>query len=400
MLQAGPCNAMGVWILDRPGSLPVHLHEIRTAIAGSGFFRETLKKFATWHFWQPANDAADLNLADHVLVLEDTSVKTLADFSRLLEKIRRLELEEGRPRWKAFLLNPKTGKTDPRQRTGGQKNEGETSECLHAFVLYFDHAIGDGIRIERFVRDMNNAGPAPGATTGAGAHCQILTRSEFDALPEDKRILLSRLALFSVPKKRLRKARPKGLTSTQFVVDAAADILATEDFYQPTSRQTHRALVTTAIKTGEVLRQGNFFKAAEYDAVPFELRGKVAKPTTGRDSTWRQTVASPLPAFLLKAMLGFWYRQFDVMLNVIPAASRNFNLGGARVVSGFGVPPVLQEMPLTIDMIGAFGQYHFTLLPGKACSVDAEQMAAKFAEAVGGNPENITNTRDQSLTGP
>ena len=186
-----------------------------------------------------------------------------------------------------------------------------------------------------------------------------------------------------MPKQIIRKARAKGKSSTQFIVDVAADNLAIPTFFMPKSKRTHRALITTALKTNEVLRQGNYFRATEFDAVPADLRGKVPKPTTGRNSTWRQIIGSPMPGFLLRRILGFWYRQFDIMLNVIPAATREFDLGGVTVTSGYGVPPVLHDIPLTLDLITAVNQYHFTMLPGKTCTTGVKELAESFAAGLG-----------------
>jgi len=381
MLQAGPCNAMGVWILDRPGNLRQHLFEIEKAAMKNDSFTGVLKKIVTWHFWKYPETSNPDWFADHITVLEDPNVKTLDDFARLLGKVRQTWFDESKPRWRAILLNPDTGKN------GAARNATGKSKAMHAFILYFDHAIGDGIRIERFVRDMSTAGKPPADFIDIKNRCRFFTRDAFDKLPDETRIQPSRLGVVSLPKQTIRKARPKQKSSTQFIVDVAADNLAVEKFYDPASKRTYRALITTALKTSEIMRQGNYFRATEFDAVPAKLRGKVPKPTTGRNSTWRQIIGSPLPGFILRRILGFWYRQFDIMLNVIPAATREFDLGGGKVVSGYGVPPILHDIPLTMDLITAFNKYHFTLLPGESCKVDVSEVLKSFAKGMGDSPK-------------
>ena len=363
LLQAGPAPAIGIWLLEGPGSTEKHLSEIRHAVSRSHTFQKSLKRWLTWHFWN--SPTATDNPSDHVICLDAPEVRTLEDLADVTAKLARLGFDPERPRWRIVLLN----------------TDNAPQGALSAFLLHFDHAIADGIRVERFVRDMADMPDAPGYANGSRETPEVirLNKGAFERLEEQFPENRIHPGFVKVSKSEIRDCRPKSTSTTEFVVDAFANMLDDEELYSDTTERTHLAIVTSSLSAERSLREGNRFMAFERDALPRRLKDAGLSRSTGRTSTWRQTLASPLPRFLMRWLIRFWYRQFDVMLNVIPAATRPFQLGGAKASGGYGIPPLLTDMPLTADMICAVGAYHFTLLPGKSCQVGSKTLCSRLA---------------------
>lgn len=381
MLSARLEGATAVWLLDGPGEVETHLRELETARRRAPTFTSLVRRILLWHVWTDAPEGPNGSLAAHVIVVRDETVTDLAELSRLLEKARHLPFPPGRPRWRAILLNPASAR-------------GAAGDALSALILRFDHALADGIRIEQMVRNASLSRTANEATPegfDAGACARQVAEldgASFRSLPDDPAIVDKDIVLLDVPITETRRSSGANAGALKTFIDATVRTLDTPGLFKADLPRAYKALVSRALGRAAGLGTGNHFILAEYDALPPHMEpygGAGGRgPKLGRTSGWRQILAAPLPPFLLRLLIRYWYRQFDFGLNVIPASDRPFTLGGRRVVGGYGVAPLPADLPLAFEIVPNAGTYFISFIIGRAQRAPKEEIAAMFRRALTG----------------
>lgn len=375
MLAIGPTRATGAWLLDAPCNLGQLLAKLGTAVGETPRLRQCIKRVAVWHVWR---DFEQLSLQDNVIVVRDPALRDLADLRRVLGIVRRLNLPENAPPWLCLVVNPQIeGEAPP--------PEG----ALSAIVLHFNHAIADAMRIQRLLFGLD-AAPASTDLSSGAVRLEAPKPIDGDAyadLPRDPRISETGMALLSVPVAALRRARAEGQNTTEQVLLAAAAVFDDPKLFNLGRRRKDQAVVTRYTRHGgDTHHLGNFVVASEYLVRGGEGSAEQDGLSRGRSSDVLQALASPLPPVLLKRLVGHWYGNYDILLNLIPTGRARFSLGGQRVTGIYGVPPIFAPLPLTIDVVSHAGLHFITLVPGEGFIGDEDDLARSYEAALCGTP--------------
>lgn len=347
LLKAGNAQPVAACLLDCPAALETVLAELLGACGRLPRMRSAIVGRAGW-LWR--RDIGDVDPAAHVRIVD--GVADMAGLGRLMAAIPGLPLPAGRPPWQVYVVNPAPAIAGP-----------------HAIVLHFDHSIADGHRMDRLVRTMG-AFPVPEPARRAAAA----------AMPGISRVELSRIA--ERPARRLALAQApagrSGRIGPRRFVEALAHALRAPGVSKAGATWRATALEVVADGSHRAALEGNYirFRATDTfgkDEAVRTLAYRLIAPT----GPWGFGWGALFPRFLLRPLLAFWYRQFDMLVSYLPGARAPFALGGARVTAIWAMAPLLADLPACLTVYAGFGSEFVTLQTGTA--VEAEP--ARLVEA-------------------
>jgi hypothetical protein len=357
LLRLGPSRVTAAWVLDGPPDLGVVLGQVRAMVRSSPRLSRRIVCRGPWHVWR---DASQARWEDHVRAWTDPSLTGPEAVVRLIAAVRRLPLPEQGPRWLALAVNPESAVPVPVPASA------PGPAPLSAFVLHYDHAIGDGRRMARFVA------AAAGGRVGRLSPVLVQPAAAGAALV-DERVREVPLAACAVPREALRGG-PGGVTGQ--LIAAGSRLLADSGFYPGAARRTGRAVVTRATRRDtDRSRLGNFLRAVEHRT---DAGARGARAPRPRTSDGRLVLASALPARLLRPLVRSWYRSVDQLVTLTPAGRGGVRLGGRAVTAIYAVPPHLARPPLTQCAVSYGRSLHVLLAPGEGFQGDPADLARSY----------------------
>lgn len=369
MLKIGPLRPIAAWVFDRAPDLPELLAGLAAASGRIAPLRLRLTRRFGWHFWVPAEGSPGELLRQAVTLVDDPAFRAFDDLGRLLQQLDAMPFPADRPPWRALIVN-----------SGGAG--------LPALVIQCDHAIADGIRIERIARhfgDWLDDDPEARALAGAVAANPVRRALADIVAPADGRVAKELgMVLTVVPARLLRMARKSG-TATTAIIGAMADALAMSGTLAPGS-----------IRSGVAMEMIGERRPGTHAGTFVAAKAVAAQPASGlpapgrswlfhllaRTGPWRFPVAALFPAMLARAITTAFYRRFDMVVAITPSTRLGPEIGGARTTRIFGVGPMLADTHVSVTGVWSNGDCGLTIRPGPAIAIAPSELADRFRTAL------------------
>lgn len=382
MLKIGPTLITGAVVLkDRP-DLDTLLGQLAAIVEHVPRLRARFARFWGWYVREPAS----LDLSRHVACLDDPSLTDPRHLEAVLERTRRLKVPQGRPPWLMVAVNV--------AKPGIKSGSG-----LPALLFHFDHAIADGIRALEVVTRL----PADPAIAVAAAGRQQSRLSDrpirFEDLAPDDRIRPLPLVCVSADLADLRIRREPGYDLSDQIIGAIDRTLDDGDLFDQTiARRGKVALVRLTQRRVGARHLGNYVSMVDRPSVArpaqgtMTRRGMLPSLKVERNTQARQVWSSPLPAWLIRMLIGPWYARYDALLTIIPGGRDLKSFAGAPIERIYGVAPFLADVPLNITAITYGDQISLTLLAKTGFLGDKALLRSRFRDALvsGALPRPIT----------
>jgi hypothetical protein len=375
MLKLGPARPMAVLVFETRPDLDQILAELSAVAASVSRLRKRLRPAFGWHWRQELAMPAPACVFANLVVLDDPALADERDFEQVVSKVMRLGLPDELAPWRAVVVNP-----------GHAGNTARTDQpAISALILQFDHSIADGIRIERIIRMLDQRGKLPRSANGTQGHVHStlqVTRAAFFALADDPRVTPRDIALVELPAHAVRRRHSPFSAASAAIRGAIADCLGTPGFLCSGYQRRGKALEVVANPGRRRAEQGNFIRFKAADAVPREPVSfartwayRLIEPT----GPWSFGWGAPLPEWLLRPLLRFWYAQFDAFLSVIPGSSLPIYSGNSKVRAAYGIAPMLADLPACVTVYWGMGRAFACIQTGSAVTTSAAALSTRFA---------------------
>jgi hypothetical protein len=364
-LKIGPAFITGAIVFAERPDLEAVVDQFAAIVEQLPRLRSTFRRFWGWHVRAPA----PFDIGRHVACLDDPDITHPQQLEAVLERARRLRLpqDQDRPPWLLVMVNAARPATEP---AGG----------LPALLFHLDHAIADGMRaLEIFTRP-------PAEATGARRQDVRRMSMRFDELAVDDRIPPLPVACLSADLNALRTAREPGRDLTAQIIAAIDRTLDDHDLFDGTGvRRRKVALIRLTRRNVGAARLGNFNSIVERSSdsrQAMSRRGMLPSLAGHWNTGALQVLSSPLPAWLIKSLIGPWYTRYDALLTIIPGGREARSFAGAPIELVYGVAPVLADLPLIVVAVTYGDRIGLTLVPNAGFVGDTRRLRDRFEAAL------------------
>ncbi|MFZ1680140.1 MAG: wax ester/triacylglycerol synthase domain-containing protein [Rhizobiaceae bacterium] len=369
MLKIGRLRPIAAWIFDRPPDPGEILVGLAAASRRIPQLRQHLVRRFGWHFWVPARGSPDELFRHAVTLVDDPALRDIDDLRRLLQKLDAMPFPADRPPWRALVIN-----------AGGAG--------LPALVFQCEHAIADGIRIERIMR---NFGAWAAADREAGSMVDRIAATldhralaDILALPDERGENRHDMVLTFAPAAMLRRGRNSG-SATAMIIGAMADALAMPGTLAPGAIRSGLAMeLIGERRPGSP--SGNFVAAQAVPAQPANAPAARGRSflfyLLARTGPWRFRQAALFPAALTRIISTSFYRRFDIVASVMPSSRKGSQVGAARADRVFGIGPVIGDTHVSMTGFWSHGDCCLSIKPGPAIAISSPELADRFLRAL------------------
>ena len=384
---------MAACILGSPANLEAVIADMAAVMARLPRMRSVIQPGLGWYFRREKTPPCSAQLARHFTVIADEAIRGTNDLEKILSKSMSLPFASDLPPWRVYLINSVRQSDEPRK-----------SSALYAAIIHFDHSIADGFRMDRMVRNMS-AKAGENHSHLAREVADLLTpmdMAEYAALPEMPEIPRQEIALFEAGV--TAKGRKCGHFRPMDFVNVFARALGSQGVFNTNSKRRCTALEVMSDGTNRTAEEGNFIRFRALDAIPpgqsvnftRSLAYRLIRPT----GPWGFGFGALFPRPVLRGLLRFWYRQFDMLISYIPGARKPFMVGGARVKAIYALSPRLADLPVLVTVYSGLGRTFTAVQTGTAIQCSVRQLAdtaARDLSAPAGRERQAAKTREVNL---
>jgi hypothetical protein len=341
-------------ILDGPCDLAAFVADTEEVVAALPGLSERPLRLGLWSF---AVDAGPVALADHIAVVCDPGVTTIAGAMAILDRLRRSAIRHAGPPWRIFVLNPATP-------DGGQPPSG----ALSVLFMQLRHGLGDATRGLQILQRMGHARP----TAAHAALARRLRTIDLAALGPKVAVHDEGLSVLQVPRRLMSRG---GEASERLAAIAAKAVADARLFPHAQPLRGNVGRTHLLLRRGAANGVGNHIKMITVRTIerPQPKRFRIRGLARAQELPLSQWLVALSPRRIARLAMRIWYRNFDAIATLLPVP-RNLQLGGRAVTAVFGVPPLWGPVPLVLVALADADQYHVTVIPGHGFAGDRRML--------------------------
>ncbi len=356
----GDCYMNAVAVLDGPCDLAVLLAEIEGVIAALPALTERSVRVGLWTFARRSSGPIDL--ANHVAIVRDPSVRAIADLIPRMDRLRRNPIRIDGPPWRIFVLNP----AEPGGDDGAEPP-------LSALFMQIRHGLADAVRGLQILSRMARYEPT-------AAHRTLAARLPvIDPLTLEPKIAVhdAGILLLQVPRRGMVR---DGDSSERLAAVVATTVADPALFAHAQPLRGNIGRTRFVRRRGDQNGVGNSLKMVTASTrAKAKTKRRLAIPGLARAqalplSQWLVALA---PRRLARMMMRIWYANFDAIATLIPMP-RRMMLGGRTVKASFGIPALWGPVPLVIDVLADGDHYNATLVPGAGFTASRSRLMERL----------------------